>query len=917
MLRITPQLNADAAKRYQAEHLSMGDYYLQESENYGQWQGQGAERLGLKEGSVISKKDYDRLCENRRPNDGTKLTMRNKENRRVAYDFTFSVPKDVSVLAYTTGDRRIIDAFHESCRYTMREVEHDACVRNRKDGADDDRKSGNLVIAEFRHDTSRPVGANVPDPHLHAHYVVFNASFDPVEKKFKAVQFGELKGDGPYYQEIQINRFAHLMREMGYPLTASRNGFYRIEGLPGSLTDNFSKRSAQIEQEIARRGLAKGSKLAKEVTLKTRQHKIKCLSKAELVREWKSAIAPKDWAVVEKVRAAATAPLPKEGITHDKAMENAVEHCFERRSVVRDTQVLQSALKIGRGEVDLHELKKELDYREYRRDLLREGREVTTPEMLQAERRYVEWAILGRNQHPKLGVVLPLPSYFSKDQVNAVRAVLNSKDTVTGIIGDAGAGKTTIMPEIIRGIEAAGGSAHACAPSAGAKAVLHDKVTPRADTLQKLLADTKLQEQVKGKVIIVDEAGFISSKQMRDLCQLAEKNDNRVILVGDPKQHTSVEAGDAFRAMMKYGQLQVCRLQEIQRQKDPVYKEAVRELAQGNVLKSFEHFEARGAVMEIKDHQTMLEKAADDYVQSTVAGKLCLAVTPVWSEIHAFSDVVRDKLKEAGQLGRDEKPLETVRSYNWTEIERQNMRNYGPGDAITFHKATNGFARHETVKVVERQKGHLLVERSSGEKAVFNPATKSFFDVGHAEKIGVAPGEKLLIRANFQESKLINGEIVEVKEHLSDGSMELKDGRTIPATFKQFTYGYANTSHAAQGKTVDRGILIMGEKAIQAAELRQGYVSNSRFTESQAIYTTDLSAAKEAIGTEKERQLALDLVNRRKEVWKETVKNIHVKQEIRLQEQQTIRETAKVTQGQKLDWTPIRETHQWHSRVRI
>jgi conjugative relaxase-like TrwC/TraI family protein len=274
MLRITPQMNADAAKRYQAQHLSKGDYYLSESENYGRWQGHGAEMLGLKEGSVISKKDYDRLCENKRPDDGSRLTMRNKGNRRVAYDFTFSVPKDVSVLAYTTRDQRIIDAFHDSCRYTMREIERDACVRNRKHGADNDRKSGNLVIAEFRHDTSRPVGAHVPDPHLHNHYVVFNASYDPVEKKFKAVQFGELKRDGPYYQEIQINRFAYAMRELGYNLVASRNGFYRVDGLPTSVTQNFSKRSVQIEQEIARRGLAKGSKLAKEVTLKTRQHKL-------------------------------------------------------------------------------------------------------------------------------------------------------------------------------------------------------------------------------------------------------------------------------------------------------------------------------------------------------------------------------------------------------------------------------------------------------------------------------------------------------------------------------------------------------------------------------------------------------------------------------------------------------------------
>ena len=313
----------------------------------------------------------------------------------------------------------------------------------------------------------------------------------------------------------------------------------------------------------------------------------------------------------------------------------------------------------------------------------------------------------------------------------------------------------------------------------------------------------------------------------------------------------------------------------------------------------------------------MLEKAADDYVQSTAAGKLCLAVTPVWAEIHAFSDVVRDKLKEANQLNRNDKPVETVRSYNWTEVERRSVRNFGPGDAITFHKPTSGFARHETVKVIERQKDNLLVERASGERAVFNPADKSLFDVGYAEKIGVAAGEKLLIRANLPESKLINGEIVQVKEHRPDGSLALSDGRTIPATFKQFAYGYANTSHAAQGKTVDRGILIMGEKAIQAGELRQGYVSNSRFEHSQAIYTTNLPAAKEAMATEKERKLALDLVGRRKTVWKETAKRLQVKQEIRLQQRQPAREAAKVTQDQGLDWRPLQETQKWHSSIKM
>lgn len=110
---------------------------------------------------------------------------------------------------------------------------------------------------------------------------------------------------------------------------------------------------------------------------------------------------------------------------------------------------------------------------------------------------------------------------------------------------------------------------------------------------------------------------------------------------------------------------------------------------------------------------------------------------------------------------------------------------------------------------------------------------------------------------------------------------------------------------------------LLGEKAIQAGELRQAYVSNSRFEHSQAIYTTDLSAAKEAMATEKDRKLALDLVGRRKAAWKQTIKRIRVKQEVRLRHQQVAREATKVSQAQGLDFTPLQETQKCHSSIKM
>jgi hypothetical protein len=58
----------------------------------------------------------------------------------------------------------------------------------------------------------------------------------------------------------------------------------------------------------------------------------------------------------------------------------------------------------------------------------------------------------------------------------------------------------------------------------------------------------------------------------------------------------------------------------------------------------------------------------------------------------------------------------------------------------------------------------------------------------------------------------------------------------------------------------DRGILLMGDAGIAAGNLKQAYVSNSRFRESQMIYTSDRKAAREAMMRPSDRKLALEMV---------------------------------------------------------
>src|SRR6202046_1355898 len=193
MIRITQQDSAKDAKRYYAT----ADYYNEGQEIVGRWGGKGAALLGLE--GTVDKASFERLCDNLHPMTGLPLTVRTRTERTVGYDFTFSVPKSVSLLYALSGDQGIMDAFRGAVDETMREMEAEMKTRVRKDFQDTNRTTGNMVWAEFIHTTSRPVDG-IPDPQLHAHVFTFNTTWDQEERSWKAGQFRDLKRDAPHFQ---------------------------------------------------------------------------------------------------------------------------------------------------------------------------------------------------------------------------------------------------------------------------------------------------------------------------------------------------------------------------------------------------------------------------------------------------------------------------------------------------------------------------------------------------------------------------------------------------------------------------------------------------------------------------------------------------------------------------------------------
>ncbi|MEM6806051.1 MAG: MobF family relaxase, partial [Bacteroidota bacterium] len=172
--------------KYFDDHLVSSDYYTQKGQLAGRWGGKAASLLGLHDS--VQRVDFVNLCKNINPKSNQQLTQRNVSNRTVCYDFTFSVPKSVSILYSQTKDSEILEAMNNAIEETMKEIEEDAETRVRVDGKYENRKTGNLVWAGFTHEEARPIDG-IPDPHLHRHVLVFNATYDEEEEKWKAGQF--------------------------------------------------------------------------------------------------------------------------------------------------------------------------------------------------------------------------------------------------------------------------------------------------------------------------------------------------------------------------------------------------------------------------------------------------------------------------------------------------------------------------------------------------------------------------------------------------------------------------------------------------------------------------------------------------------------------------------------------------------
>jgi ATP-dependent exoDNAse (exonuclease V) alpha subunit len=532
---------------------------------------------------------------------------------------------------------------------------------------------------------------------------------------------------------------------------------------------------------------------------------------------------------------------------------------------------------------------------------------LTTPEVIAEERAMIEFVKRGNGKATPLAPAHRIEdARLSEEQKAAVRHVLESRDRVTGIMGRAGVGKTMVLHEVANGIEEQGKRVVVVAPTAEtAREVLRSAGFKDADTVASFLVSERLQERARNGVLVIDEAGLLSTRQMHRVFELASELNTRIVLVGDTHQHHAVDRGDALRLLRDRAELKLAAIETIRRQRG-LYREVVGCLADGKVAEAFEGLDRMGEIHEIDD-ESRHRMLAERYVEGTRKGKSMLIVSPTHAEIRQVTQSVRESLQSQGRL-RNQREIEVLHRLDLTEAQRESLTSYRQGQAVQFLKSAKGIEAGTRLEVVEVLKGGVVMRDDKNREMLVDVSHQADrFNVYDRDAVPVGLGERIRITQNGKTNghRVSNGNLYTVVGFDERGGIKLEGGMTLAKDWCHFTHGYAVSSHASQGKTVDEVLLAIGDDSLIATNLEQFYVSVSRGHQSVSIFVQDREALFDAVQVSDRRLSALEMLDQKPLPELEPIQEPEKTKQVLGQENRPRKKLAKVLEQQMQMEQPI------------
>ncbi|MBX9845780.1 MAG: relaxase domain-containing protein [Xanthobacteraceae bacterium] len=773
--------NPAASSRY---YTRQTEYYLGGTEPDGVWYAP-ARDFALVDGSLVERKTFERLYD-AIGEDGRPLLdrVRRHKERTPAFDVTLSAPRSVS-LAWAFGShatkQAIEAAQHRAVRATLAMLEREATWARRARGGLFLEQVG-LSAACFRHGESRRAehidGRIFADANLHTHCVCLNLATRPDFSigglHSKVIRDFKMAAGAVYHAAL-----AHELEKIGFAIDrVGRNGVFEIVGVDDATIGYFSARRQEIEDELALHGVtsAEATALAAAISKATRGAK---LTGETLKREevWADAARSlgidvenfteklRDQAHVldreaaEQILAERLAALPRALTEH--------ESVIERRELIRSV----AAALVGTG-LSSERVSREADRLLRDGAILEIGQDAlglpcySTPEMLAIERAVVAsaqtlasrpWHAIDRGKMETRCMAAGL----SAEQTGAVLTACDNS-AIAIIEGAPGSGKTTTLASVVEAYRVIGCTVLATATAWRIATMLRDDLGVEARATASWIAKIDAGEKVLDErtVLIADEAGLLSSRDMRALLGAVAKAGAKLVLVGDRQQLQPIGAGAGLTLVTRA--IEAAVVEEIVRQKEPWLREAIADFGAGRAATALQVFAARSLLVEAQGAKAAIAAIIDaaDQARSPDQNASILILAKSNAAVAAISGEARGRLKAVGLIR---------------------------GKEISFTAATpSGHATE--IRLARGDRVRFLVR--DDDLGVINGTTATVTKVSELRSL-TSGGSSIRIEAD------ISG------QRVTFDPMQLADAKGRP----RLGWAYAATIHGSQGLTVDRAVV--------------------------------------------------------------------------------------------------------------
>lgn len=384
---------------------------------------------------------------------------------------------------------------------------------------------------------------------------------------------------------------------------------------------------------------------------------------------------------------------------------------------------------------------------------------------MEAEKRRAELALQG--------YALP------EGQERMAREFATSDKLLVVGIGAAGAGKTSSTRLAVNAIEASGGRVVGMAPTAAAAAVMREEMGIEADTVDKILSDWKNGAPVSlraGDVLLVDEAGMVSTPKFQQILQLAQERGALVRALGDYRQLSAVGSGGALRLVDR--EVGAAHLDELFRFKNPDEAAATLALREPPLVGAdapFDWYKAQGRVV-AGESDVMVEQVFTAWRDDTTAGKQSIMIASTNETVGKLNDLAQAHAMERGHVRPE----------------------------------------HGSVRLHNEARAHV------GDVVVTRK---------NARRLTVNSGQDFVKNGDLWRVTQVHDNGAMTVQHLEHGGKV-----TLPAAYaaQSVELGYAATIHRAQGATVDTAHALVDSSTDRAG----AYVALTRGRESNTLYVS-------------------------------------------------------------------------------